>query len=261
MGSLILKRILTTLASLIKKYLNTTERILLLAAVVTAGVFGKLYFMERGTREIGEIAARGLPEGVLAQYQVENRRLIQAVKDADGRTRVVIRYIPGEGNVKVVTKERDEAVKKFQALLRQLRSAKTEDEVKKIEEELKEVEKDLEKPPIVIIKDKGLTSRFGGGFIITPGASFKFTSRGRDFSLPIAPALDWKYGYWKRYSALVQISPLFIGPLFTRHIDDTTPRWMHIENLEMGLSAGPLFGRGWPLNSGWQGALTVRSNF
>ncbi len=89
----------------------------------------------------------------------------------------------------------------------------------------------------------------------------KFERDGRSIDLPLVPALDWKYGFWKRYSSIVQVNPLYLGPGFTRHVDDFTPRWLHIENSEVGISGGPLFGEGWPLSSGWQAGITMRTNF
>jgi hypothetical protein len=97
-------------------------------------------------------------------------------------------------------------------------------------------ENEPEKPPEVAIKDRGFTARLGGGVVYA----------GRPL-----PLVDLKWGFWRRYSATVGITPEFGGLGLSRHIDDFTP----FTNLEV-LGLGGI---------GWHGdrrmGLGVRVNF
>ncbi len=219
--------------------LRKIERIALLAAVIVAAFYIHMFNAEKDLREQREIAEKGLPPGVLAQYVLENRKLTEMVKNAQGKTEVRTRYVPDEAKVTVVTKERDEAIAQYQALLEKLKLAKNPDEVKKIEGDLKTIADGLNKPPEIVFRDWGFTSRFGYGIAISPGSRLDLaTGDGVKLALPISPQIDWKWGYWGRYSGLIQANLFYVGPEFTRHIDDVTPRFLHVNNLEFGFSGG-----------------------
>lgn len=194
---------------------------------------------ERAAKEAAQLAAKGLPPDVLAKYVYENNVLTQLVKNAQGKTEVVTKYVPDESKLTVVTKERDDAMAKYQDLLEQLKAAKTPAQTQKIEAEIKTVDETLNKPPDILAPTWGFTSRFGYGMVLSPGHSVNYgTGDGKTVKLPISPEFDWKYFYWSRYSALLQANVFYVGPEFTRHIDDATPRWMHVNNLELGVSGG-----------------------
>lgn len=251
----------TTLLGLLKLGLRNPERVLLLITVVALLWMTKLYNGEKEARRQSDIAIHGLADDEIARYKVENTRLTQAVRDAEGNVRIVTRYIPSEGSVTVVTKKRDEAIEKYKETLEKLKNAPTPKAMEELTKKLKKLQIEIEKPPDIFIRDKGFTSRFGAGFVITPGASMKFERDGRSINLPLVPSLDWKWGFWRRFSATLNLNPLFLGPCATRHIDDFTPGWMHVENLEAQGCVGPLFGQGWPTGSGWQAGIGLRSNF
>jgi|CXWL01.1.fsa_nt_gi hypothetical protein len=236
--------------------LRKIERIALAAALIAAAFYAHMFNGERALREQREIAEKGLPPGVLAQYVLENRKLTEMVRNAQGKTEVRVRYVPDEAKVTVLTKERNEAIAQYQALLEKLKNAKTPDEVKRIEDQLKTVSDGLNKPPEVIFRDWGLTSRFGYGLAFSPGHKLDLYVRdGMKLSVPISPQLDWKWGYWGRYSGLIQANMFYVGPEFTRHIDDVTPRWLHMNNMEFGVSGG----KEW--KGGWAVGTNLRSNF
>lgn len=226
------------------------ERCALLILVAVSAFYAHQFDKERSLKEAAQIAAKGLPPDVLAQYTFQNNKLLELVKNAQGKTEAKTVYVPDEGKITVVTKERDEAVKKYQDLLDQLKAAKTPAETKKIDAELKSVSDSLNKAPTITATTRGLTSRFGYGMAISPGHSLTFTSNdGSRFSLPISPQLDWKYGYVGRYSGLVQANLFYVGPEFTRHIDDLTPRFLHVNNLEFGISGGPQWAGGYAIGT------------
>lgn len=232
------------------------ERVALAATLVVAAFYIHMFNGEKALREQREIAEKGLPPGVLAQYVLENRRLTELVKNAQGKTEVRSRYVPDEAKITVVTKQRDEAIAQYQALLEKLKTAKTPEETRRIEDQLKTVTDGLNKPPEVIFRDWGLTSRFGYGLAISPGHSLDLNvSGGASMKVPISPQLDWKFGYWNRYSALLQANLFYVGPEFTRHVDDVTPGWLHMNNMEFGVSGG----KEW--TGGWAFGTNLRSNF
>lgn len=78
------------------------------------------------------------------------------------------------------------------------------------------------------IKDRGLTFRLGGGVI---------------YSDKLMPEADLKWFYFRRYGALIGITPHFGGLGLSRHIDDFTP----FQNLELLAEAG----------LSWQGNLRI----
>lgn len=77
-----------------------------------------------------------------------------------------------------------------------------------------------DRPPEVVIKDRGFTRRLGGGVVYAGEA---------------LPLVDLKVGYWRRYSVTVGITPRFGGVGVSRHMDDFTP----FGNLEVIGLAGP----------------------
>ncbi len=214
------------------------ERGALLILIAVAAFYIHRYDKERSLREQREIAEKDLPPGVLAQYVLENRKLVEMVKNAQGKTEIRTRYVPDEAKVTVITKERDEAIAQYRTLLEKLKAAKTPEEIKAIEDKLKVVSDGLNNPPEVVFRNWGFTSRFGYGIAISPGSRLNLATNGVRMSIPISPQLDWKFFYWNRYSALLQSNLFYIGPEFTRHIDDVTPRFLHVNNLEFGISGG-----------------------
>ena len=240
----------------ITEFIKAVERLILIAAVLLAAFYAHRFDKERSLKEAALLSAKGLPPDVLAQYTYQNNKLIEMVKNAQGKTEAKTVYVPDEGKVTVITKERDEAIKKYQELLEQLKAAKTPTEIKKIDADLQTVSEGLNKAPDITATTKGFTSRFGYGIVVSPGHSLEFTTNsGSHIGLPISPLLDWKYGYWNRYSALVQVNAFYPGVEFTRHLDDVTPRWMHMDNTELGASFGP----GW--TGGYDGGVNLRTNW
>lgn len=230
--------------------LRKIERSALVVLIAVCAFYIHRFNQERDARQTAEIAAKGLPKDVLAKYIMENNRLTELVKNSKGQTEVKTRYVADEGKIEVVTKERDEAIKKYQALLDQLKNAKTPNETKKIEGQLKDVADSLNKPPEINATTWGLTSRFGYGMAIVPGRTLTFiASDGNRLKLPISPQIDWKWGYWDRYSGLIQANVFYVGPEFTRHIDDVTPKFLHINNLEWGVSGGAQWTGGWAVGT------------
>lgn len=75
-----------------------------------------------------------------------------------------------------------------------------------------------EKTPEVVIKDRGFTSRVGGGIV---------------YAGELLPLIDLKWAYWRRYSMTLGVTPQFSGVGLSRHVDDFTP-FQNLEILGMG---------------------------
>jgi hypothetical protein len=236
--------------------IQKVEHALVAALIVVSAFLMHKFSTERSLKEQALLAAKGLPPDVLAQYTYQNNMLTELIKNSKGKTEVVAKYVASESEVTVITKERDEATKKYQDLLEQLKTAKNPAEVKKIDAELKTVSDSLNKPPEISAPTWGFTSRFGIGMVVSPGHSLTYAvSDGTTFKLPISPVFDWKYFYWDRYSALLQVNAFYGGPEFSRHVDDVTPKWMHMNNTEFSTSFGP----GW--TGGYAGGVGLRTNW
>lgn len=160
------------------------EAAILLLAALLALTFWRLN-RERGHAR--ELAAKieGLPPDTKQVVTLYRNRVVTKWRDGPTKIEYRDRYLPPEGHVEVVTKV-DEA----------------------------------EKPPAVVIKDRGFTSRLGGGVI---------------YAGEPLPLLDLKWAYWRRYSLTLGLTPRFGGVGVSRHIDDFTP----FGNLEILGLAGP----------------------
>lgn len=176
------------------------EAAILLLAALLALTFWRLN-RERGHAR--ELAAKleGLPPDTKQVVTLYRDRVITKWRDGPTKVEFRDRYLPAEGHVEVVTKV-DQP----------------------------------ERPPEVIIKDRGFTSRLGGGIVYAGEA---------------LPLLDIKWAYWRRYSFTAGVTPRYGGVGVSRHIDDITP----FGNLEFLGMAG----------AGWSGGLRlgigIRTNF
>lgn len=241
--------------TIIERWTKILTVIALVAAVITSVVYVHLYNEEKQTRETQELAAKGLPPDILAKYILKNRELLSMVKNAQGKTVVKTVYVPDEAQVTIVTKEKEDLQAKYNSLMDRLLNAKTPQDVTSIQNQLKGVVDQINQPDTVTVKTWGFTSRFGYGLVISPSVKTTIPYNGGSLNLPVAPSLDWKWGYAGRYSSILQINPVFIGPGLTRHIDDYVPQFLHANNLELGVVGG----------IGWAGGkyigLDLRNNF
>lgn len=151
---------------------------IILLALLLAILFWRFHREQAHAQELAA-KAEGLPANTKQVVTLYRDRVV--VKWRDGPTKIEYRdrYLPPEGHVEVVTKV-DQP----------------------------------EKPPEVVIKDRGLTARLGGGVV---------------YSGKILPLVDLKWAYWRRYSLTTGITPEFGGIGLSRHIDDFTP----FSNLEI----------------------------
>jgi hypothetical protein len=239
----------------IKALWETAKTVAIIAVVAICAYYCHMYEKEKALREQASLSANVLPPGILAQYTLENRRLVEAVKNAQGKTEIRTTYVPDEGKVIVVTKERDAAIARYNELMEKLKVVKSTAELAGIIGEMTVIAREMNKPPETKVVDHGFTSRFGLGVVGSPFKSLRIQAGDVSFNLPVAPALDWKFYYLKRYSAILQINPYYGGPGVTRHVDDFTPRWLHANNLELGLSGGPSW------TGGWMVGTNLRTNF
>ena len=241
--------------ALVARWVKILGSVALVAALVTSAVYIHLYNTEKQTRETQEAATKGLPPGILAKYILQNRELTTMIKNAQGKTTVVVQYVPDEAGVQVVTKDKQALQDKYNALMNSLLNAKTPQEVSAIQKSLGAMAGQINTPDTVTVKTWGLTSRFGYGIVVSGGARTQIPYSGGALNIPAVPALDWKFAYAGRYSALWGVNPVFTGPEITRHIDDYTPGFLHVNNLELGVTGG----------LGWTGSkylgMVLRSNF
>lgn len=173
--------------------------VILLAALLAL----TLWRLEREKGHARELAAKleGLPPDTKQVVTVYRNRIVTKWRDGPSKIEYRDRYLPPEGRAEVVTK---------------------------IDQP--------DKPPEVVVKDWGLTSRLGGGLI---------------YAGEPLPLLDLKWAYWRRYSLTLGLTPRFGGVGVSRHVDDFTP----FTNLELVGLAGV----------GWRGeprfGLGIRTNF
>lgn len=148
------------------------EAAILLLAALLALTFWRLK-RERGHAQ--ELAAKleGLPPDTKQVVTIYRDRVVTKMRDGPTKIEYRDRYLPPEGRVEIVTK---------------------------IDQP--------DRPPEVVIKDRGFTRRLGGGVV---------------YAGEILPLIDLKVGYWRRYSATVGVTPRFGGLGLSRHIDDFTP--------------------------------------
>lgn len=139
----------------------------------------------------------GLPPDTKQVITLYRDRVL--TKWRDGPTKIEYRdhYLPPEGHVMVVTKVNHP-----------------------------------EKPPEVIIKDRGFTHRLGGGVV---------------YAGEPLPLFDFKWAYWRRFSLTMGITPAFGGIGASRHVDDILP----FGNLEFLGLVGP----------SWEGKLRLGLGF
>lgn len=139
----------------------------------------------RASDRAAELTAKieGLPPGTKQVVTIRQDRVVTKWRDGPTKIEYRDRYLPPEGHVEIVTKENQP-----------------------------------EKPPEVVIKDWGFTTRLGGGIV---------------YSERPLPLIDLKWFYWKRYSMTLGITPQFGGLGISRHIDDFTP-FHNLEIVGMG---------------------------
>ena len=210
----------------IKKYLAVAEHVALVIALLAAGIWYHNYNSEKAARINADIASKGLAADTLARYTLHDRELLQQIRDAQGHTVVHTIYVPAEGSVtEVVTKP-------------------------------VVVGGVVVKPgaTTVVVKTWGLTSRFQYGLVVVPGSKISLNYEGSSVSLPAVPTLNWKYFYYDRWSAFLGVNPIFTGPGVSRHIDDISPNFLHLDNLELGLMGG------WNWNGGHSLGISFSTN-
>jgi hypothetical protein len=156
---------------------------------------------ETGRAEQLTAKIEGLPPDTKQTVTIYRDRVVTKWRDGPTKIEYRDRYLPPEGYVEVVSKV-DQP----------------------------------EKPPEVMVKDRGFTRRLGGG-LISSGA--------------LLPMIDIKWAYWMRYSITTGITPEFGGIGISRHVDDFTP----FQNLEIqGLA-----GLGW--GAKFRFGIGLRTNF
>ena len=155
---------------------------IILLVLLLAFMFWRLK-RERGHAQ--ELAAKieGLPPDTKQVVTVYRDRVVTKWRDGPGKVQYVDRYLPPEGHVDVVTRVNQP-----------------------------------EKPPEVVIKDRGFTARLGGGVVYA--------------GKPL-PMIDLKWAYWRRYSLTLGLTPRFGGLGASRHIDDLSP-FTNMEVLGIG---------------------------
>ncbi|MCX5786041.1 MAG: hypothetical protein NTX59_10160 [Elusimicrobia bacterium] len=174
------------------------------AIILLALMLAVLYWqLKRETGRAEQLTAKieGLPPNTKQVVTIYRDRVVTKLRDGPTKIEYRDRYLPPEGHVEVVSKV-DQP----------------------------------DKPPEVVVKDRGFTRRLGGGLV---------------YSGKLLPLVDFKWAYWGRYSLTAGITPLFGGIGLSRHIDDFTP----FQNLELQGLAG--LGWGAKLRFG----IGLRTNF
>lgn len=176
------------------------EAAIILLAALLALTFWRLN-RERGHARELATKLEGLPPNTKQVVTLYRDRVVTKWRDGPTRIEYRDRYLPPEGHVEVVTKV-DQP----------------------------------DKPPEVVIKDRGFTRRLGGGVV---------------YAGEPLPLIDLKWAYWRRYGLTVGLTPRFGGMGISRHIEDLTP----FGNLEFLGMAGAEWSGGLRLGIG------IRTNF
>lgn len=176
------------------------EAAILLLAALLALTFWRFNREKNHARELAT-KLEGLPPDTKQVVTLYRDRVITKWRDGQTKIEYRDRYLPPEGTVEVITKVDQ-----------------------------------MEKPPEVVIKDRGFTSRLGGGVV---------------YAGEPLPLIDLKWAYWRRYSLTLGLTPRFGGVGVSRHIEDFTP----FQNLEILAMAGLDWGGGQRI------AIGLRTNF
>jgi hypothetical protein len=186
----------------------------LLVAAVVAG--GWMYNRKTEELESARTQAGKLEESLKGKISIVSGQL-EILKREKGR---VIReriFTPPEGSIVIKERDYSKLENKYRELLVNLKASKPEDR-KAIEKEVENVLEEIKNPVIITVKDRGFT--FKPGF-------------GMEWSSKIMPdtRLDFKFAYFKRYSALVGGSKGAVGLSVSRHLDDIL--WFRPMNIEL----------------------------
>jgi len=148
------------------------DAVIILLTLLLALMFWQFNRAQGRAQELAA-KAEGLPPDTKQVVTVYRDRISVVTRDGPTRIEYRDRYLPPEGHVEIVTKV-DQA----------------------------------EKPPEIVVKDRGFTARLGGGVVYAGKA---------------LPLVDLKWAYWRRYSLTVGVTPEFGGVGFSRHVDDAVP--------------------------------------
>ena len=160
-----------------------------------------------------------LPPGTTQIVTVYQDKIKILEKTVDGKVVYRDRYLPPEGYIMITAKEQEEALKKYEDLIKRLLTVTDLEELKKIQIELSSMTALLQTPPTVDIHDWGFTFKSGIGSVYIP----------RDEAMHTF--LDFKFFFWRRYSLTTFIEKEGIGLGITRHIDDVFPSLISPKNV------------------------------
>ncbi|OGS08244.1 MAG: hypothetical protein A2270_10460 [Elusimicrobia bacterium RIFOXYA12_FULL_51_18] len=176
------------------------EAAIILLALMLAVMYWQLRH-ETGRAEQLTAKIEGLPPDTKQTVTIYREHVVTKWRDGPTKIEYRDRYLPPEGHVEVVSKV-DQP----------------------------------EKPPEVVVKDRGFTRRLGGGIV---------------YSRKLLALVDFKWAYLGRYSLTAGITPQFGGIGISRHVDDFTP----FQNLEVQCIAG----LGWGAKFSF--GIGLRTNF
>ena len=196
----------------IKSHLRLTIEILLIGALF---ISGWLYNKKSGELNKIKEESSGLANNLRQQIILKNNQL-EILTRENGKVTYRNVYVPPEGYVVIKKEDQEALVKRYQELLKNLQTA-GEEEKTAIKKELERLTKLINNPDQLVVKDKGFTFK--------PGMGVDWANHGTKLRL------DFKWAYFKRYSALFGGSENGIGLGVSRHLDDVL--WFHPNNLEL----------------------------
>jgi len=163
----------------------------------------------------------------IEKVEISKNKIQTTIKNKDGSQRVIDNYVPPEGKVTVSLEEKTKAedytlsdtdksaLEKLNAIFSN--KNKTVETIKTIVIDGVATSSHSITSLNVEIKDKG--------WCFNPGLSafYKFKT------LAIEPALDIKFGYYKKYSANIVLNEDTCGVSISRHVDDFIPSFTNVE--------------------------------
>lgn len=222
-------------------------------------VFGFLYYKATIDKlTVAQVVENALKPGELQKVVVGDGGVTNIVKDPkSGKDVKTTKYIPSEGNVKIVYKEDPKLREQYEKMI--LASKELQDKLDTLEsstlsaEQIQELdmikqrmdELTKEKEELVVKLSQADVEVQDMGFTLRPGFGLAYSGK-------FFPSLDAKFFYLQRYSAVVGINENGLFLSGTRHIDDVL---YFMKNLELAI----MLGVDWRL--AFTPGLYLRSNF
>jgi hypothetical protein len=203
-----------SMRSKLAKFRVSMEALLLVCLAILGWQYNR---KAQQLREAQQVAS-GLAAGLSQQLTIANGQIEVLKKQKDGKTVYQRVFVPPEGSIVVKEKDWSDLQAQYQSLKDQLAKAVTPEERQRLLDEISKLLAQMAGQGTITteIKDKG--------FCFKPGFGY-------EYSAGFSPRLDIKFGFFKRYSALIGGGRGGADVSLSRHIDDIV--WGKPQNVEV----------------------------